>query len=296
MTKTKTEIVHFDVQGEWFTWMLRHLWVEGNEHKAIRLWASAFPEHTSIDVFKTGYFIQIVSGKKKFVGYASKGMSLEPDNRKCWDPNQSGEDNPSFPLLDSWDDVIRLKQDKLYIAELEMLRYRSTRSYGYGLRDNEYNTLRYMKGADENEIDNTISNEFQNLYKQLVEVAKALQMNPYSITLSLPNENPIFPQNIRCPGVSRFAKDFGDNDQLYKTLHMWAYRESFYFEKKYGTKMFHVSDDQLKYICRLEDVGLGWSMKSYSDAYSEDSRTPPLTKRWRKYLMENRQKLFLILS
>ena len=35
--ETKSEVVHFSVSGDFITWILRHLWVEGDEFKASRL-------------------------------------------------------------------------------------------------------------------------------------------------------------------------------------------------------------------------------------------------------------------
>ena len=248
--KTKTEIVHMDMEGAWLTWMLRHLWAEGNEHKAVKLWQSAFPEHSTLDIIKEGFFIQLVTGQRKFVGLASEGFQLVKDKRKFWDPDQSGIDNKSFPLLDSWEDVIRLKQDKLYISELEMLTFRSTRRFGFGLEDNGNNAFNYLMGADENAVDNSITHSFTEVYNQLTEISKSLCMNPALLTLS---ETEIkFPVNMK--GSSRWAKNFFDNKKCYAMLSEWVQREQFYFQTKYENKMFYVNDQQIRWICRIGEA------------------------------------------
>lgn len=42
---TQTIMTPFNIQGSWLTWMLRHLWVEGNEVKAIKIWCVSFPDY-----------------------------------------------------------------------------------------------------------------------------------------------------------------------------------------------------------------------------------------------------------
>ena len=57
--------LHFKIDGEWFTWWLRHLWAEGSYAKAMKTWAAAFPVYDEAKYYKT-IFLQVVSGKKKF--------------------------------------------------------------------------------------------------------------------------------------------------------------------------------------------------------------------------------------
>ena len=63
MNKSKAATIHMDMEGKWLTWFLRHLWVEGNELKAVKTWQSAFPELSTVENFKE-LFLPLVSGKR----------------------------------------------------------------------------------------------------------------------------------------------------------------------------------------------------------------------------------------
>lgn len=110
--------LHFTITGSYLTWLLRHLWIEGNETKAVNVWVAAFPSLASPKIIKN-QFLDVVSGRKKFVG--DNSYELVDDGRKYWDPeDEDGEGSTSFPLLQSWEDVILLKKVKFYFSEMNL--------------------------------------------------------------------------------------------------------------------------------------------------------------------------------
>lgn len=147
MTTTRT--VHFTIDGAWFTDLLRHMWVEGNEVKAIKVWEAAFPKQATPAKLRDT-FLKIVSGKAKFTGTSdSPGMQMESDDERFY----GGE--LSLPLLDSWEDVILLKKTRLYVAELELRRFRHGRRYMDG-PDEPINVFEWARAADENRAENNL--------------------------------------------------------------------------------------------------------------------------------------------
>ncbi len=117
--KTTWKKLHFTIEGEWFTWMLRHLWVEGSEVKAVRMWIAAFPQFSSKKHIEET-FINVVSGRKKFAGTSDEGFALEDDGTKWWSGQQQVPTDKDLPLLDSWEDVLLLKKTKMMIAEIDL--------------------------------------------------------------------------------------------------------------------------------------------------------------------------------
>ena len=97
--------LHFKIDGNWFTWLLRHLWIEGNEVKAVRMWNAAFPDYVSPNYIK-GLFLDVVSGKRKFSG--CNDFQLVADGSKYWSTSADGEPDKNFPLLSSWEHVVCL--------------------------------------------------------------------------------------------------------------------------------------------------------------------------------------------
>jgi len=41
------EVVHFRIDGDWYTDHLRSLWAEHSPMSALRIWISAFPDHST---------------------------------------------------------------------------------------------------------------------------------------------------------------------------------------------------------------------------------------------------------
>jgi len=245
-------VVHFDIQGEWFTWMLRHLWVEGNEHKAVKIWCDSFSDYSDVESIK-GIFLDIVSGRKGFTGHASdeNGLTVRDENRKYWDPDQSGKDDKSFPLLQSWEDVLRLKQDKLFIKEVEIKCYRSLRRYGHTAKENNNNAFYRNLGFDENIEDNILIKDFNEIYNSLSDIAKSLGMNP--ILATLPENNPSFMEiDNKSYKMKAFYKE--DTNELFNILNQWRTGEQKYFKNKYGYQMLSLSELGVKHIIGIEEV------------------------------------------
>ncbi|MFA5354452.1 MAG: hypothetical protein WC291_09495 [Thermodesulfovibrionales bacterium] len=141
--------VHFVIEGEWFTNLLRQMWVEGSEAKAIRVWEAAFPKQAT-PVALRDTFLRLVSGKAKFTGTSdSPGLQMEPDDCRFYQGDES------LPLLNSWEDVILLKKTRLYVAELDLRRFRYGRRF-MDQPDEPINVFEWAKAVDENRLENNL--------------------------------------------------------------------------------------------------------------------------------------------
>lgn len=241
----------FGIEGEWFTWMLRHLWVEGSEIKAIKMWQAAFPKLSDIKCLKT-FFIDVVSGRKKFVGMNS--FSLEEDNTKYWSTVAGGEPNKEFSLLDSWEDVILLKKVKLFIKEIYLRDFRLSRKYGNTYFENGCNIFNWSRAGEENNIENSIREDVDNFYTDILNISKLLELDNIGFEF-LPPSNKL---NTR---TWRGRITFG-NSNIKSGLELFTkvinvivpYKE--YFKNKYGNDMIFINEDSLKTIfgCDSETV------------------------------------------
>ena len=163
-TKTKSEVVHFSVSGDFITWILRHLWVEGNEVKALKMWKDTFPNLATLTRINS-IFLPVVSGKKKFVGVNE--FELVDDGTKYWDSNRDGKPNKNFPLLQSWEDVIMLKKVRLYISEMQLRQFRMKRRYPDDFSGCNFNTLHWDKATYENKIENPMRKTVNEYYTHI---------------------------------------------------------------------------------------------------------------------------------
>jgi hypothetical protein len=250
----KSEMMHFTIDGEWFTWILRHLWIEGNQMKAVKMWTAAFPEYGSEKYLKT-LFIDLVSGRKKFTGDSSgTGFGYEDDGTKYWSSVAGGKPSKEWPLLDSWDDVIRLKKAQLFLKELELRSYRLNRKHPDNFGDCSFNTLEWSKGTDENRIENTIRNSINELYTDVRNLSIQLLVD---VELEqLPNESALLRAGS---GLSSPTEKDIDNKVQRKNLTAFdevkakldAVKD--YFETKYGQRIFHYNLQELKYMYSFED-------------------------------------------
>jgi len=246
-----TQVVHFDVQGEWFTWMIRHLWAEGNELKALKLWTESFPDLSTQEHIKD-LFIKIVSGKSKFTGIASDpdGFKLEPDNKKFWDPDQSGKENKSFALLDSWEDVILLKKTQLFVKELEFRQFRLARRYPSTFEECGRNTMIWTHAVEENKIENVQRKEINQYLTHIRNIS--LQFQTDVILELLPETNiplitgPTFADKYSYESLQQKHQAFLDI-----TKRLDAVEE--YFHAKYGPKFYVYSERDLKLCFGITD-------------------------------------------
>ena len=117
------------VYGSAFTWLLRHLWAEGNYYKALHMWTESFPQLSSRRVLK-GKLIDILAGRAQLTGDSSAGMNIEPDSATYWDASRTGTPTDSYPLVSSWEDAMIIKKAKLYLAELALASFVQQRTYG----------------------------------------------------------------------------------------------------------------------------------------------------------------------
>ena len=91
------ETLHFTIEGKWFTWWLRHLWIEGNHVKALKTWGAAFPNLMTKRRIEN-YFIPIVSGKKMLVG--SNTFEMVDDGRKHWSGDRFSDKDEGERLIE----------------------------------------------------------------------------------------------------------------------------------------------------------------------------------------------------
>jgi hypothetical protein len=248
-TETKHEIVHFDVEGRWFMWFLRHLWVEGNELKAVKTWQASFPQLSTVKDMKK-HFIGIVSGRKKFTGWASKGMNIEKDNQKFWDADQSGEGNPSFPLLDSWEDVLLLKKTKLFIAELQLRDFRMNRQHPSTHEGCHYNSLEWVRAVEENKLENNLRKPVNQYLTEIRNIVLQFDFANADLELLPMKEIPL--QTGPTFIDKKNKKSLNLCQEAYDEIMGQLLPIKKYFEEKYGKRgIFVFSERDVEEICRL---------------------------------------------
>ncbi len=250
----KIEMMHFTIDGEWFTWLLRHLWIEGNQAKAVKMWTASFPEYGSEKYLKT-LFIDLVAGRKKFTGNSDNpGFGYEDDRTKYWSSVAGGKPNKEWPLLDSWDDVIRLKKAQLFLKELELRSFRLNRKHPDNFGDCSFNTLEWSHSTDENRIENSIRNSVNELYTDVRNLSIQLLVD---VELEqLPNEFALL------RSASELSSDTEKNiDSKIQQKNLSAFDAvkakldavKDYFETKYGQRIFNYDLQELEYMYSFED-------------------------------------------
>jgi hypothetical protein len=251
--------VHFDVEGRWFTWFLRHLWFEGNEVKAIKMWCAAFPEHSSVEAIKD-LFLSLVTGKKKFDGWASDdgGFNYVDDGTKYWNPHQGAPDE-MYPLLQSWEDVILLKKARLFVNELLLRRFRLGRQYPDSLETANYNAMYFDRGCQENQVENGLRVAVNKYWTDVRNISYFLQE---AVELPLIPDEPPLLSEIGCRKIRRYTSE-GDcnrlssvelNQELYRKAHTYVSGIRKYFVDKYGYDMLHVDEHELLLPCGISGV------------------------------------------
>jgi hypothetical protein len=248
MKKSHTETLHFTIDGEWFTWMLRHLWVEGSEIKAIKTWNASFPQLSAVKYLKT-FFLDIVSGKQKFVG--SNTFQLVNDGVKCWNPDQGGKPSKAFPLLNSWEDVVLLKKAKLYLAEIDLRAFRLNRKYGETHEDVHHSSLVWLSAAGENKVENDLRKKVNEYYTAIRNISNTAGLD-LTVELIPEKANQLDTRVYYSKGIGfKKSGDTGINNglnlfyQIMRTVTPW----DMYFKKKYGTDMLFINEEYLKEMC-----------------------------------------------
>lgn len=256
-TETKVKTLHFSIEGGWFTWLLRHLWIEGNEIKAIRMWNASFPEYASVEYIKT-FFIDVVAGRKKFIG--DNTFQLVKDNTKYWSTTAGAKPNKSFPLLDSFEDVILLKKAKLYLSEIELRDFRLRRRFGETHEDVHHNVKDWTDAATENRIENNLRSKVNSYYTDIRNI---------SILIGLNLELPLIPDKTEQLDTKAFYsrgigfKETGNTGiaeglklfyEIMKTITPW----DLYFEKKYGCDMLFIKEEHIREMCGVSSDKIGY--------------------------------------
>jgi hypothetical protein len=240
-------VAYINVEGKWLTWMLRHLWVESNEVKALKMWIDSFPEHSSLEALKE-YFIPIVSGKKKFTGWASPdGFGIANDKQKFWDPDQSGKGNKNFPLLDNWEDVILLKKARMFVSELHLRAFRLNRQYPTIFTGK---VLDWLHSVEENHTENSIRKEVNKYWTEIRNLSNQfcseinLEMLPVD---DIPlKEGPTFRDKKNLMSLQYCYK-------AYENMISFLLPIKVHFDNKYGSNTVYVfSDEEIRQICGID--------------------------------------------
>lgn len=239
----------FTIDGTWFTWMLRHLWIEGSELKAINIWGGAFPHLMKIEHLK-GIFLDVVIGKKKFTGDSTEGFKLLKDGTKYWSHHAGGKPDRSWPLLQSWEDVILRKRAQLFISELELRAFRYYRRGPQTWKEANYNSMTWMLGAKENETENRILLETGKMWTEIMNLGKSLKFDVEGFMIP-----------IEMKGWSTLhMKSKTDSWTVQTTLGTALYQNIMkvlepiqnYFKEKYGSELIFIDENWIKeFICNI---------------------------------------------
>lgn len=210
-------IVHMDISGKWLTDHLRNLWSEGSEAAAIRIWNASFNAYATTEALN-GVFLEVVSGKKQFKGWASDkgGIKLVKDNA-------THGHNGRCVLFTSFDDVLRLKKIHLYLEEkslssMRMNRHKMEAYAEYNGEPVEYNETALVK-------------KYNSFYNDITFIAKSIGLNPVEVT----NTTNMFLKGIN--GV----EEYQEFEEFY-TL------EQTYFFTKYKDKMLYESSGSYSHV------------------------------------------------
>ncbi|MFA7709184.1 MAG: hypothetical protein WCX82_03545 [archaeon] len=239
----KINRVHFTITGEWLTWMLRHLWVEGSEVKAVNVWCGAFPKLSSEKIIKT-HFLNVVSGRKKLVG--NNEYDLVDDDKKYWSTYQDGEENTDFPLLQSWEDVILLKKVKLYFSEMDLRAVRLNRRFATTQKGNGNNSMRWEQAVEENKVENVYRKHVSDNWSEIRNLTMRLKMDldlqiltapdaPLPVTLTFNTKKAYFSKSQKING--NIDQCFNLQDEIEAILTPIR----IYFETKYEGHI-HIND------------------------------------------------------
>ena len=242
--------LHFTVDGKWFTWMLRHLWIEGSESKAVKLWEGAFPQFMTVEHLK-GMFLDIVTGKKKFTGSSDGGFRFLYQGTKYWNPDSGGKPKKSWPLLQSWEDVILRKKAQLFISELELRAFRYYRRGPQTYEEADYNSMKWMQGAFENETENHMLIKSGQLWTEIMNLGMSLRLEVEAFMIP-----------IEMKGWSTLSMDKETQKswwmqteigtRLYQNIMKTIEPIQDYFEAKYGSELVFVDKKWVReFICNV---------------------------------------------
>lgn len=175
-----TKTLHMSITGEAFTNIIRRLWIEGEEFKALNTWIAAFP-HLAKPNYLNSIFLDIISGKSSFTGSSSDkdGFTLKNNKKTIY----YFEDDKSLPLYDSWNDVFAKYKIILWSLEIDLRNYVATRKYNDTMSSNGYDASIWVKAADENIYENQIRKKHQRLYTNISNIAKLLNREDFKIPL-----------------------------------------------------------------------------------------------------------------
>jgi hypothetical protein len=237
------------ITGKYFTWYIRHLWFESNEVKAVKLWFDTFPDLQSAEHLNE-YFIPVVSGKKKFTGTSSgQGFDYEDDDQPCWDPDQSGIGDASHPLLDSWEDVILLKKTNLYVADLELQRFRIERRYPSSF-EHCCNARDWEHSIEENKTENVYRKRSNDYWTELRNLSIVFATEIYAEMLPSDDMSALTGPSARNKTEISVALN---RSQMYQNIINYLKPIKEYFDKKYGEdNLFVIDEDNIKTICGID--------------------------------------------
>lgn len=249
-TENKIQKLHFGIDGNWLTWLLRHLWVEGNEIKAIRMFNTAFPNYATIEYIKT-FFIDIVSGKKKFTGVNI--FQLVKDNTKYWSTTANAKPSKSFPLLQSFEDVILLKKVKLYLSEIELRDFRLRRRFLETQEGVCHNALNWFSASEENKIENRMREKVNSYYTDIRNLSTLLNLD-LKLDLIPEKAEKLDTKVSYIKGIGfRNRGDTGMNNgfQLFSEIMNTVKPYDIYFKSKYKCDMLFIDEEYIRNMCGI---------------------------------------------
>lgn len=255
---TKTTTAHFTIEGAWLTWFLRHQWIEGNEEKAIKTWEASFPALSAKEHIN-GYFLDIVTGRQKFVG--ENTFEMKPDGAKFWSGTQDGKPNKLYPLVDCWEDVLERKGIALFMAELDLRDVRLNRMYAPTRAGNNNRSDKWTLAAKENEHENRARKKAADLLATISNICArtGLKYDP----IMIPNEGTLLEDksknDTRFP--SRRVKhnpSLDNNKKFHASVLLVLETARVKFLKKYGVELVFYNYDDVALLCGVNDAAR-WS-------------------------------------
>lgn len=251
---SKTATVHFIIEGEWFTWFLRHQWIEGNEEKALKTWDASFP-HLSDKKFINGVFLEVVSGQKKFFG--ENDFELKDDNVKCWSTSQGGKPDKQYPLVDSWQDVLEKKGIELFQAELDLRDCRLNRRYAPTRSGNNHRADKWHFASQENEHENRPRKKAADLLATISNICARTGLKYAPIPI--PSEGTLLEDKSKkdTKWPSRKVKhnpSLDNNKRFHAAVIAVLEPVRVKFLKKYGVELVRYNYDEVQLLCGVEEA------------------------------------------
>jgi hypothetical protein len=253
-TKTEVRTMHFTIEGAWLTWFLRHLWIEGSEEKAIKTWDAAFPTMTTPEHLN-GFLLDILSGRKKFVGQNT--FEMVDDGVKFWSTSEDGKPCSLYPLVSNWEDVLERKGIELFKAELDLRDMRLNRQYAPTRKGNGHRSDRWALAAIENGQENRTRKRAAELLATITNICQrtGLRYEP----IAIPTEGTLLEDKSKADAKwpSRRVKNnpsLDNNKRFHAAVLTVLETARVRFLKKYGVELVRYDYDDIALLCGVDEA------------------------------------------